>query len=529
MPSVYRIIKKKYEVRKLIKYCKQTGYCSFDFETSGHEYYNPLGYPTILGVSFQPGSAWIIPLGHFDSPFKNNFEKILRLFSKEVLEDPNIIKIAWNAKFEYSWLKRYDCTIKGRLFDGMLAKYLLNEERPNDLKSQVDKYVPEFMGYKEDYDGHKLPWDQKPLEGLSKYCGLDCDNTFRLMLFFEKQLINNDLYFLFRNMLMMATYVIGDSEYEGIDIDKPYLEGLMIKYENLIRECDLKLRNNKKIKKFEKWQQELRIEKLIDKIELEIEDLEEELNSLKKSDTTTRNRKAKAIRDREDKIDRYRAKELRTNSELKCLEPINFGSPAQMGELFFTSPKGFQFEIVKFTTDKFKNETDNPSTDESVLLELKVIDKSGFCNDLLEYRGLTKMYSTFVKGIYDKLSIHSKIHARFNLHQTVTGRLCVSRDCILNTNKGEIPIGNLVPNKEGVYDNNTELLVLTHTGEYKEITHLINKGDEEMFEVELENSNKIKCTLNHRFLTDKGWLHLKDITDENIICWENDNNKERRF
>lgn len=526
MPSVYRIIKKKYEVRKLIKYCKQTGYCSFDFETSGHEYYNPLGYPTILGVSFQPGSAWIIPLGHFDSPFKNNFEKILRLFSKEVLEDPNIIKIAWNAKFEYSWLKRYRCTIKGRLFDGMLAKYLLNEERPNDLKSQVDKYVPEFMGYKEDYEGHKLPWDQKPLEGLSKYCGLDCDNTFRLMLFFEKQLINNDLYFLFRNMLMMATYVIGDSEYEGIDIDKPYLEGLMIKYENLIRECDLKLRNNKKIKKFEKWQQELRIEKLIDKIELEIEDLEEELNSLKKSDTTARNRKAKAIRDREDKIDRYRAKELRTNSELKCLEPINFGSPAQMGELFFTSPKGFQFEIIKFTTDKFKNETDNPSTDESVLLELKAIDKSGFCNDLLEYRGLTKMYSTFVKGIYDKLSIHNKIHARFNLHQTVTGRLCVSRDCILNTNKGEIPIGNLIPNKEGVYENNTPLSVLTHTGEYKEITHLINKGDEEMFEVELENGKKINCTLNHRFLTDKGWLHLKDITDENIICWEDDNNKE---
>ena len=531
MPSVYKIIKKKYQLKQLIRYCKATGYASIDFETSGHPYYNPMGYPTILGVSFQPGSAWILPLGHFDSPFFKNFGKdeeqpwykMLRQFSKEVLEDTNIVKVAWNAKFEYLWLKRYNCKIKGRFFDGMLAKYLLDEERPMGLKPMVDKFIPEFAGYSEDYEGSKLPWDEKPLEGLSKYCALDCDLTLRLMLFFEKALINNNLYFLFRNMLMMATYVLGDSEFEGFDINKPYLESLLIKYENLINESDKSLRANKKIRKFENWQQEQRIEKLINSVELEIEDLEEEIKSLK--DPKAIARKEKSIRDRQSKIDRYIAKELNTQKELKVLEPLNFGSPAQMSDLFFTSEKGFRFKIIKYTTDKFKNETDNPSTDESVLLELAKKDKSGFCQELLNYRGLTKMYSTFIKGIYDKLSHDSKVHSSFNLHQTVTGRLCVSRDCILNTDKGEIPIGNLIPNKEGVYENTSKLLVLTHTGEYKEVTHLINKGDEEMFEVELENGKKINCTLNHRFLTDKGWLHLKDITDENIICWEDNNSK----
>lgn len=425
MPSVYKIIKTEEELDILIKHCKKTKYASIDFETSGHEFHSPLGYPTILGVSFQPGSAWIIPLGHFDSPFKDRFDKILHKFSKGVLEDNKITKIAWNAKFEYVWFKKYGCTIKGRYFDAMLAKYLLNEERPNDLKSQVSKYIPEFANYQEKYDGHKLPWDQKPLEGLSKYCGLDCDNTLRLMIFFEKQLQKSGLYFLFRNMLMMATYVLGDSEYQGMYIDKPYLEGLMVKYENLISECDIKLRANKKIKRYEKWLQEKRIDKLINKVELEIEDLEEELKDAKRiNDTRAINSKTKSIRTREEKIDKYRAKQLTTKSDLKVLEPVNFSSPQQMGELFFTSPKGFKFEIIKYTVNKeTKQETDSPSTDESVLQELAKIDKSGFCNDLLEYRGLTTLYGTFIKGMYERLSVDSKVHGRFLLHGTVTGRL----------------------------------------------------------------------------------------------------------
>lgn len=429
MPSVYKIIKKKYQLKQLIRHCKATGYASIDFETSGHPYYNPLGYPTILGVSFQPGSAWVLPLGHFDSPFLKDrgkdedqpWYKMLQMFSKGVLEDTNIVKVAWNAKFEYLWFKRLNCKIKGRFFDGMLAKYLLDEERPMSLKPMVDKFIPEFAGYSEDYEGSKLPWDEKPLEGLSKYCALDCDLTLRLMLFFEKALISNNLYFLFRNMLMMATYVLGDSEFEGVDIDKPYLESLLIKYENLISESDKKLRDNKKIRKFESWQQEQRIEKLINKVELEIEELEEEINSLK--DAKAIARKEKSIRDRQSKIDRYIAKELNTKSELKVLEPINFNAPAQMADLFFNSEKGFRFKVVKYTTDKFKNETDNASTDESVLLELAKKDKSGFCQELLNYRGLTKMYSTFIKGIHEKLSHDSKVHSSFNLHQTVTGRL----------------------------------------------------------------------------------------------------------
>ena len=196
-----------------------------------------------------------------------------------------------------------------------------------------------------------------------------------------------------------------------------------------------------------------------------------------------------------------------------------------MGELFFTSPKGFKFEIIKYTTDKQKNETNNPSTDEEVLLALEKIDKTGFCTELLNHRGLTTLYGTFIKGMYERLTPNNKVHGRFLLHGTVTGRLCIGQDCLLNTNKGLVRIGDIIPDKYDSVQTIDNLEVLTHTGEYKPITHVINKGLEMMYEVELENGNKIQCTENHRFLTNKGWLKLNEITDESIISWEADNNK----
>lgn len=524
----YKIIETEKELDKLIKYCKQTGYASVDFETSGHEWHSPLGYPTILGVSFQPGSAWIIPLGHFDSPFKKNWEKILKRFGKEVIENTSIIKIAQNIKFEMKWFSKYGITMKGILFDNMLAKYLLDEEKPMGLKPMVDKFIPKYFGYSEDYEGSKKPWDQKPLNGLSQYCALDCDNTFKLMMFFENQLIKNNLYSLFRNLMMMGARVLDESERGGMPVDAEYLDALMTKYEILIEETDTKLRQNPFIKKVERKLNKDRINKHINKIQGEIDELKVEKKKAKKSwkkygdskDLTIYNRKSKAIQDRLDKIDRLEAGELITAAEKKLIQPINFSSPAQMIELLYTK-KGFNFKVIRYTVDKkTKQETKTPSTDEATLLELKKNDKTGFLDGLLEYRGLTKLYSTYVKGIKEKLSVDNKVHGRFLLEGTVTGRLCISQDCLLHTNKGLVRIGDIIPYDEGGIEIIDGYEVLTHTGEYKPITHVINKGKEMMYEVELDNGKKITCTENHIFLTNKGWKKLKDIKDEEIISWE---------
>lgn len=432
----YKIIRDRKELKELIKHCKTTGYASIDFETNALPFYASAGYPTILGVSFQPGSAWVIPLAHFDSPFLKEGEwvDLLKEFGREVLEDPNIIKIAWNFKFELGWFRRYGITLQGRIFDGMLAKYLLDEERPNDLKSMTRRYLPEFGDYEENYEGHNLDWDKKPLEGLSEYCAIDCDVTLRLMVFFEKKLIDNGFYFLFRNMLMMATRVLHDSEWRGMDIDKPYLESLMSKYENKISGLDKDMRNHRKVKRFEKVLHRERIDKYCQAVEDDISKIELEIEEL--NDEKAINRKLKSIDTRKSKIDRVRARDMQTKKEQELLDPINFSSPAQLIDLFFGG-KGFKFKVVKYTEDKkTKKETDRPSTDESVLLELTKIDRSGFCKLLLEYRAATKIYSTYVKGMLEKLSEDSRIHGSFLLHGTVTGRLSSRNPNLQNIPRG---------------------------------------------------------------------------------------------
>jgi hypothetical protein len=64
-----RVVKKLRELKTLIFFCKATLYASFDFETTGLKYYENYEKLTLLAVSYQPGSAWIIPLDHFESKF----------------------------------------------------------------------------------------------------------------------------------------------------------------------------------------------------------------------------------------------------------------------------------------------------------------------------------------------------------------------------------------------------------------------------------------------------------------------------
>lgn len=435
-------VRKRSQVLKLIKYCKQTGYASIDYETNGRHFRHPLFEPTTIAISFQPGISYVIPLAHKESPFlrKSLWVVFMDMIGREILENKDIVKIAWNLKFEYNVSRRLGYTMKGRLFDGMLAKYLLKEERPMDLKSNVAIFCPRYAGYDlKGQPGKKASrdqivnfWSNVPLAELSKYNGLDADLTLRLMMFFEKRLIENGFYKLFRNMMMMGTRVLSDSEWEGIPINEKYLEGLVVSYAEKIAEIEKECYGNPAIKKFENRMIKEKIKKASFAIETEIETIRDELKALKKKFKKTDdkslvksiNSAKKKIKTREEKIDRLLARDFTTNKEKKLAEGVNFASPAQMIDLFFTSKAGFRFKVVKYTVDKkTKKETKTPSTDESVLEELSLLDKSGFVKKLLEYRGVTKLYSTYILGIKNKLTPEGRIHGGFLLHGTVTGRL----------------------------------------------------------------------------------------------------------
>ena len=148
----------------------------------------------------------------------------------------------------------------------------------------------------------------------------------------------------------------------------------------------------------------------------------------------------------------------------------------------------------------------------AILKDFEGVEIEEFVGSLLLLRSLRKTQSTYLRGIHKVLDKDNKVHPSFLLHGTSTGRLsCVTKDTLLKTDIGLIAIGDLIPDDYGIVELDNEINVLTHTGEYQKITHGINKGYEQMYEVELENDATIECTEEHRFLTNEGWLTLKSI------------------
>ena len=549
----YHILENEQQLDMLIDACKKTGYASVDFETTGNRIYNNDFYPTILGVCFEPGRAGVIPLGHFDSKFKKSWKTKLQKFGEEVIANENIVKVAWNAKFDMQVFHKYGIFHKGRLFDGMLAKYVLDEAKPNDLKSMVRRFLPKFGDYEEDYEGCNLPWDQKPLLGLSQYCAIDTDMCLRLFLFFEKKMMDKKFYHLFRNLIMPASNLLTKVETRGQRLDKEWHGKLMEEYPRRILEAETKVRALKKVKRFEKSLIQQRLDKTISKIE---EEIRESKKLIKTSDDSRKIASAeRSIKNREEKIARLMAGEFNTKSEKAIIEPINFGSASQMTQLLFTDPKGFKFPVVKYT-QKDKRDTDNPSSSEEVLLELQKTDKTGFIDTLLELRGLKQINNMFVKGFANLVQDDGRLHPKFNIHGTRTGRLssadpnsqqlprvatdptirrclvaspgrlylmmdysqCIDGDSYIFCNTGIKKLKEIIPGKDKIC-----MIDPQHKNKHRvlNINVLANKGKAECLRITTNTGRQLILTEEHPVKTKQGFTLAKDLKLNDTLYIEN--------
>nr|UVN07053.1 MAG: DNA polymerase family A [Bacteriophage sp.] len=431
METKYKIITNKQELKKLIQCCKQTGYASVDFETNAEPVYNKSFKPTILSVTFQPGFGCSIPLDHFETKKYTskgwNWKKMLRKFGEEVIENPNVVKVAWNYKFDDQIFQKYNIYYRGVCLDGMLAKYLLNEEKPNDLKSMVRRYLPEYGDYEKQDKFDKIPWDKKEMEPLCHYGCQDTDYTLRLMLFFEKKLIDLGLYNTYRNLIMTASRVLTSVEKNGLYVDRAFNQELLDSYLPKIEAAKEAIYNLPKVKKFTKLYNQSKIEKYIAKLEGEIENLDPRVDKRK-------------IQSREQKIANIRAGVFTTKKELELIRPVSLGSSVDLPQLMY-SEEGFNFEVIK------KNDSGKPSTDEETLTNLRLTvkkpdsPKAVFLDSLLELRGLEKMYKTYIEGWHEKTQDDDRLHGRFLIHGTTSGRLSSAEP-----NAQQIPKTSVDPN-----------------------------------------------------------------------------------
>lgn len=431
METKYKIITNKQELKKLIQCCKQTGYASVDFETNAEPIYNKSFKPTILSVTFQPGFGCSIPLDHFETKKYTssgwNWKKMLRKFGEEIIENPEVVKVAWNYKFDDQIFQKYNIYYRGACLDGMLAKYLLNEEKPNDLKSMVRRYLPEYGDYEKQDKFDKIPWDKKELEPLCHYGCQDTDYTLRLMLFFEKKLIDLGLYNTYRNLIMTASRVLTSVEKNGLYVDRAFNQELLDSYLPKIEAAKEAIYNLPKVKKFTKLYNQSKIEKYIAKLEGEIENLDPRVDKRK-------------IQSREQKIANIRAGVFTTKKELELIRPVSLGSSVDLPQLIY-SEEGFNFEVIK------KNDSGKPSTDEETLTNLRLTvkkpdsPKAVFLDSLLELRGLEKMYKTYIEGWHEKIQDDDRLHGRFLIHGTTSGRLSSAEP-----NAQQIPKTSVDPN-----------------------------------------------------------------------------------
>ncbi len=158
---------------------------------------------------------------------KTEAQQIVETF-RPFFENESIEKIAHNVKYDMQVLHRYDITLKGPVFDTMIAHYLIQPESKQGMDFLAQYYlnyqpisIEELIGKKGKNQGNM--GDLKP-EEIVDYACEDADITFQLKQLFAPQIEKEHLTDLFWNMEMPLVSVLAKMEEAGIAIDTPHLK-----------------------------------------------------------------------------------------------------------------------------------------------------------------------------------------------------------------------------------------------------------------------------------------------------------------
>ena len=201
---------------------KQTAVC-FDTETTG---LNPLT-AELVGVAF----SWEIGKG-FYVPFpedKTEAQELIEIF-RPFFESETIEKIGQNLKYDIKVLAKYNLNVNGKLFDTMLAHYLINP----DMRHNMDVLAETYLNYTPisivDLIGKKgknqLSMRDVPLAKQTEYAVEDADITLQLKEHFEKELGEANTQKLFDEIELPLLRVLATMELEGINLDVAFLNSL---------------------------------------------------------------------------------------------------------------------------------------------------------------------------------------------------------------------------------------------------------------------------------------------------------------
>jgi len=211
--------------RKLLlqKLMQQTSVC-FDTETTGLKALEV----ELIGIAFsyEVGKGYYVSFPENQAETKSILEEFRPFFESE------IEKIGHNLKYDIKVLSNYNMPVKGKLFDTMIAHYLINPDMRHNMDVLAETYlnyqpvsITELIGKK---GKNQLSMRVVPIEDQTEYAVEDADITLQLKEHFTKELETGNVTKLFNDVELPLVSVLTAMEIEGININTEFLQELSV-------------------------------------------------------------------------------------------------------------------------------------------------------------------------------------------------------------------------------------------------------------------------------------------------------------
>ena len=216
----YHLVQEDEDIHALVEQLKKAAIFCFDTETTELDPINA----SLVGISFsmKPHEAFYLPV-----PADEEQAKVLLHRFAPIFEDASKELVAQNYKYDYKMLLKYGISVRNRIFDTMIAHYLMNPDGKHGMDELSENYlqyspisIETLIGKKGKSQGSMA--DLAP-EAVSDYAAEDADITLQLKERFEPELQTGKIRSVFDDVEIPLITVLADMEWEGVKVDELFL------------------------------------------------------------------------------------------------------------------------------------------------------------------------------------------------------------------------------------------------------------------------------------------------------------------
>ena len=456
-PHNYKLVDNQEDLKNLRDYFLTNKILSLDTETTSTSAIEA----ELVGLSFA-----VKEFEAFYVPIPANREEALQIVNifKPVYENEEILKIGQNLKYDLEVLSNYGIELKGKMWDTMIAHYLIQPELHHNMDYMAETILKYQKIHTEELIGKKgknqLTMRDLSPQKVNEYACENADIALRLKNNLETELRNKECEELFYNIEMPLMQVLAEMEINGVCIDATSLKETSKIFSNRLKEAkkdiykiageEFNISSPKQVgeilfgklkiidnpKKTKSWQyvtNEKELEEIKESHPIVGKILEyRKLNSI----LSERTKKKTAIKqmpdlfgfiqEQDDEKNSSKQSHLEVSKQMNQLEKeiyelagekFKIMSPKQVGTILF--------DKMKVIDNPQKTETWQYVTNEEILQQLK--GKHEIVEKILNYRETEKLMGTYVDALpslVNKKTGH--IHTSFNQTVTATGRLSSS-------------------------------------------------------------------------------------------------------